>query len=88
MSGPLEFEAQGESDFVVRLRGDGGETEVWFRLGPGLRDELALEVDDEELIRRTVRFLLRHQGVADFPGIVVIDDVVAGYPDHLDAVRV
>lgn len=87
MTDPFEIEAQGESEFVVRLRGDGEEAESWFRLSPGLREELGLEVAEEELVRRTVRFLLRHQDVADFPDIVEIEDVVAGYPDYLDAVR-
>ncbi len=87
MSDPFEIEAQGESEFVVRLRGDGGERESWFRLSPGLREELGLEVDDEELVRRTVRFLLGHQEVADFPDVVEVEDVVAGYPDRLDAVH-
>ena len=87
MTGPFEIEAQGESEFVVRLRGDGGGTESWSRLSPGLREELGLEVAEQELVRRTVRFLLRHQDVADVPDIVEIEDVVAGYPDHLDAVR-
>ena len=87
MSDPFEIEAQGGSEFVGRLRGDGAETGSWFRLGPGLREELGPEVDDEELVRRTVRFLLRHHDVADVPGIVEIEDVVAGCPDHLDAVR-
>ncbi len=87
MPDPFEIEPQGESEFLVRLRGDDGGTESWFRLSPGLRDELGLELDDEELVRRTVRFLLGHQEVADFPDIVEIEDVVAGYPDYLDAVR-
>lgn len=86
MTDPFEIEAQGESEFVVRLRGE-GETGSWFRLSPGLREELGLDVDDEELVRRTVRFLLGHQDAADFPDIVEIEDVVAGYPDYLDAVR-
>ena len=87
MTDPFEIETQGESEFVVRLRGDGQEAESWFRLSPGLREELGLEVDDEELVRRTVRFLLLYQDVADFPEIVAIEDVVAGYPDYLDAIR-
>jgi hypothetical protein len=87
MTDPFEIEAQGESEFVVRLRGDGGGTESRSRLSPGLREELGLEVAEQELVRRTVRFLLRHQDVADVPDIVEIEDVVAGYPDHLDAVR-
>ena len=87
MTDPFQIEAQGESEYLVRLRGDGEETESWFRLSPGLREELGLEVDDEELVRRTVRFLLEHQDAADFPDIVEIEDVVAGYPDYLDTVR-
>ena len=87
MTDPFEIEAQGESEFVVRLRGDGEEAESWSRLSPGLREELGLEVAEEELVRRTARFLLRHQDVADSPDIAEIEDVVAGYPDYLDAVR-
>jgi hypothetical protein len=87
MTDPFQIEAQGESEYVVRLRGNSGEIESWFRFSPGLREELGLEVDDEELVRRTVRFLLGHQDAADFPDIVEIEDVVAGYPDYLDAVR-
>ncbi|SDY15673.1 hypothetical protein SAMN05660209_02136 [Geodermatophilus africanus] len=44
-------------------------------------------MDDEELVRRTVRFLLGHQDAADFPDIVEVEDVAAAYPDYLDAVR-
>ena len=87
MTDPFQIEAQGESEYVVRLRGNGEEIESWFRLSPGLREELGLEVDDEELVRRTVRFLLGHQDAADFPDIVEIEDVVAAYPDYLDTVR-
>ena len=87
MTDPFEIEAQGESEFVVRLRGDGEDTESWFRLSLGLREELGLQVDDEELVRRTVRFLLGHQDAADFPDIVEVEDVIASYPDYLDAVR-
>ena len=87
MTDPFEIEPQGESEFVVRLRGDGVETQSWFRLSPGLREELGLDVDDEELVRRTVRFLLGHQDAADFPDIVEVEDVAAAYPDYLDAVR-
>ena len=87
MTDPFEIETQGESEFVVRLRDAGAETESWFRLSPGLREELGLDVDDEELVRRTVRFLLGHQDAADFPDIVEVEDVAAAYPDYLDAVR-
>ncbi len=87
MTDPFRIEPQGESEFLVRLHGDDGETESWFRLSPGLRDELGLELDDEELVRRTVRFLLGHQDAADFPDIVEVEDVASAYPGYLDAVR-
>jgi hypothetical protein len=87
MTDPFEIEPQGGSEFLVRLRGDGAETEAWFRISPGLREQLGLDVDDEELVRRTVRFLLGHQDAADFPDIVEVEDVAAAYPDYLDAVR-
>ncbi len=87
MTDPFEIEPQGESEFLVRLRGDDAERESWFRLSPGMQDELGLELDDEELVRRTVRFLLGHQDAADFPDIVEVEDVAAAYPDYLDAVR-
>lgn len=45
----------------MRLRGEGDEAEFWFRLSPGLREELGGQVDDEELGRRTVRFLLTNR---------------------------
>ncbi len=85
MTHRFEIEPQGEYEFLVRLRGGDGETESWFRLSPGLRDELGLELDDAELVRRTVRCLVGRQDVADFPDIVEIE-VVAGYPDYLDTV--
>ena len=87
MTDPFRIEPQGKPEFLVRLHGGDGETESWFWLSPGLRDELGLELDDEELVRRTVRFLLGHQDAADFPDIVEVEDVAAAYPDYLDAVR-
>jgi hypothetical protein len=67
---PFVIAAQGESGFVVRLRGDGREAESWCRLGPWPREELRLAVDDEEPVRRTVRCLPGHRDVADSPDIV------------------
>ncbi len=42
---------------------------------------------EEDLVRRTVSFLLQHQEIADFPDLVELEDVVASYDDYLDAVR-
>jgi len=84
---PSGIEAQGESGFVVRLRGDGREAASWSRLSHGLREELGLAVDDGEPVRRTAPSLLSHRDVADSPHTVEVEDVVAGHPGHLDAVR-
>ncbi len=86
MTDPFEW-AQGKSEFVVRLHGDGGGTGSWSRLSPGAPRGARPRSDDEDLVRRTVRSLLGHQDAADSSDVVEIEDVVAGYPDHLDAVR-
>ncbi len=87
MADPFVIAALGESGSVVRLHGDGGGAESWCRLGPWLRGELGPAVDDEEPVRRTVRCLPSHRDVADSPDVVEVEDVVAGHPGHLDAVR-
>ena len=88
MSEAVEVEAQGDHQFVVRLQGDGEGTESWFRLSPGVLEDLGVGPDGEEdLVRRTVDFLLQHQDAADFPDVVELEDVAASYDGYLDAVR-
>jgi hypothetical protein len=82
MTDPFEIEAQGDHQFVVRLQGRAETAESWFRLTPSVVEELHVGSDEEELVRRTVRFLLQHQEVFDFPSVVEIEDVLATYPDY------
>jgi hypothetical protein len=56
-----------------------------LRLTPEVLDPLGSGVDEEDAVRRTVRFLLRHQDVEDFPSVVELEDVTASYPDYLAA---
>ncbi|RBY82525.1 hypothetical protein DQ238_04375 [Geodermatophilus sp. TF02-6] len=85
MSEPFGIEAQGDHQYVVRLRGEVEEVESWVELSPDLLDRIGVAEDDEEaVVRHTVRFLLRHQDVPDFPRIVDLEDVIASYPDYLD----
>lgn len=83
----MTIEAQGDHEYAVRLE-DGGEvTESWFRVTPEVLEELGVPADDEEgLVGRTVEFLLRHQGVPDFPRMVELEDVLSSYGDFAAAV--
>lgn len=80
----VEIEAQGDHEYVVRLEGDGERAESWFRVTPeGLADVGGTPDDEEAVVRRTVEFLARHQGVPDFPDVVELEDVIASYDDFV-----
>ena len=86
MSNSVTIEPQGNHEYTVRLEGSGEVTRSWIRIDPDLLAEHGIADDDEEaVVRRTVDFLLRHQGVPDFPGMVELEDVLASYPDFADA---
>jgi hypothetical protein len=86
MTDVLDIEPQGEHQFVVRLSRREEAVESWFNLSPSVLDDLGVrEEDEEELVRRTVAFLLQHQDVADFPTIVELEDVIATYDDDYTA---
>jgi hypothetical protein len=84
----VEIEPQGPHQFVVRLRDREETAESWFNLSPAVLGDLGSGADDEEdLVRRTVAYLLDHQDVADFPSVVELEDVLATYDDYRDAIR-
>jgi hypothetical protein len=84
----VEIEAQGDHEYVVRLHTHGDVVESWFRLTPGVLEEVtAGQADEEGTVRRTVEFLLERQDVEDFPSLVELEDVIASYPDYLAAIR-
>jgi hypothetical protein len=79
----IDIEPQGEHRYVVSLR-DGDEVcESWFTLTPTVLTQLGVE-DGERTVRRTAEFLVQRQGVADFPDIVDLEDVIASYGDYAD----
>ena len=78
-----EIESQGDHQFVVRLEDQGETVETWFRLTPEALDKLEAD-DEEDVVRRTVTFLSRHQDIADFPDIVEIEDVISSYDDYVE----
>jgi hypothetical protein len=85
MATSIEIETHGEHQYVVRLRDDDEVTESWFTITPGLLERLRQGGEDEEhFVRHTAEFLLRRQGVADFPDIVDLEDVMATYSDYVE----
>ena len=82
----FEFEPLGDHEYLVRVHGTDEVAETWVRVTPGVLEDLGVDVLDEGvLVSRTIAFLLRHQDAADFPAIVEIEDVLAGYPDYRSA---
>jgi hypothetical protein len=88
MTTSIDIDFQGGHQYVVRLRDDDELTESWFTITPGLLEGLRDGGEDEEhVVLRTAEFLVGHQGVADFPAIVDLEDVLATYDDFVDFLR-
>jgi hypothetical protein len=82
----FEVEAMGDHEYLVRVHGADEDAEAWMRVTPELLADLGIaETDEPALVRRTIAFLLLHQEASDFPAIVEIEDVLAGYPDFRTA---
>jgi hypothetical protein len=81
----IEIETQGEHQYVVRLRDDEETCETWFNITPAVLDQVRVDGEDEErVVRRTAEFLVARQGVADFPEIVELEDVISTYDDFIE----
>jgi hypothetical protein len=85
MTTSIEIETQGEHQYVVRLRDDDEACETWFNITPAIVERLRIGGETEEhVVRRTADFLVARQGVADFPDIVELEDVIATYDDFIE----
>ncbi|MGY1750156.1 hypothetical protein [Modestobacter sp. SYSU DS0511] len=80
----IEIRAQGEHEYVVVQATEADDVTTWFTLTPEALDRLGSD-DEEDVVLRTVRFLRRHQDVADFPDVIELEDVIASYEDYLPA---
>jgi hypothetical protein len=80
----IEIDAQGEDRFLVVQASELEDVRTWFTVTPEVLDRLGTD-DGENVVRRTVLFLRRHQEVADFPEVVDLEDVIASYDDYLEA---
>ncbi|MBB3677524.1 hypothetical protein [Modestobacter versicolor] len=84
MADDIEIDAQGENTFLVVQPSELEDVRTWFTVSPEVMDRLGAD-DEEDVVRRTVLFLRKHQEVADFPETVDLEDVVSSYDDYLEA---
>jgi hypothetical protein len=88
MTASIDIEAQGDHQYVVRMREDDDTCESWFHLRPAMLEQWGLgDQDEERTVRRTAEYLVARQGVPDFPDIVELEDVVATYDGYIEFIR-
>ena len=80
----IEIDAQGENSYLVVQPSELEDVRTYVTVTPEVMDRLGTD-DEEDVVRRTVLFLRRHQEVADFPEMLDLEDVIAGYDDYLEA---
>jgi hypothetical protein len=80
----IEIDAQGEHGYLVVQASELEDVRTWVTVTPEVMDRLGTD-DEEEVVRRTVLFLRKHQDVADFPEAIDLEDVIASYDDYLEA---
>ena len=80
----IEIDAQGDNSFLVVQPSELEDVRTLVTVTPEVMDRLGAD-DEEDVVRRTVLFLRRHQEVADFPEVIDLEDVIAGYDDYLEA---
>jgi hypothetical protein len=80
----IEIDAQGDHQYLVVQASELEDVQTLFRVSPEVMDKLGLD-DEEDVVRRTVGFLRKHQDVADFPDDIDLADVMGSYEDYLPA---
>ena len=80
----IEIDAQGDNSYLVVQPSELEDVRTFFTVTPEVMDRLGSD-DEEDVVRRTVLFLRRHQDVADFPDFVDLEDVISSYDDYLEA---
>jgi len=78
----IEIDAQGDDSYLVVQPSELEDVRTFFTVTPDVMDRLGSD-DEEDVVRRTVVFLRKHQDIADFPEVVDLEDVIASYDDYL-----
>ena len=84
MPDEIDIDPQGEHEYLVTQASELEDVRTWVTVPPEVMDRLGTD-DEEDVVRRTVLFLRTHQDVADFPEVLDLEDVIAGYDDYLEA---
>jgi hypothetical protein len=80
----IEIDAQGENSYLVVQPSELEDVRTFVTVTPEVMDRLGAD-DEEDVVRRTVLFLRKHQEIADFPEMLDLEDVIASYDDYLEA---
>jgi len=80
----IEIDAQGENSYLVVQTSELEDVRTYVTVSPDVLDRLGTD-DEEDVVRRTVLFLRKHQEIADFPNVIDLEDVVASYDDYLES---
>jgi hypothetical protein len=80
----IEIDAQGENSYLVVQPSELEDVRTFVTVTPEVMDRLGAD-DEEDVVRRTVLFLRKHQEIADFPEMIDLEDVIASYDDYLEA---
>jgi hypothetical protein len=80
----IEIDAQGENSYLVVQPSELEDVRTFVTVSAEVMDRLGSD-DEEDVVRRTVLFLRKHQEVADFPETIDLEDVIASYDDYLEA---
>ena len=80
----IEIDPQGDGSFLVVQPSELEDVRTFVTVTPEVMDRLGAD-DEEDVVRRTIVFLRRHQEVSDFPEMLDLEDVIASYDDYLEA---
>ncbi len=86
MSGILAVEAHPEGGYLLRSQSHDGAVASVLLLDGVAEITGGRLGDDEATARATAEFLLSHQDAADLPASIEIDEVLAAYPDAVEAI--
>jgi hypothetical protein len=83
----IEIDAQGDNSYLVVQPSELEDVRTFVTVSTEVMDRLGTD-DEEDVVRRTVLFLRKHQEIADFPEVIDLEDVIAGYDDYLESMAV
>jgi hypothetical protein len=88
MGTDFQIEIVSDHEYVVRALAGAETVESWFHLEPDVLAELGVgDADEAKVVARTAEYMAERQSVADFPGLVHLEDLIATYDDYPEQIR-